>query len=155
MNIDETRRKAEAGSCTAQTALGISYLYGYGVEIDYGEAFRLLSAGASQGASRAILNLGHMHARGLGIPKNVPEAIRMFEAVAIPSDSSDAFAARIELARLYSSGLVIPVDIVKALYWYKAALALAIDENDSEDVREAKDYVARTRLADTATDNTR
>jgi uncharacterized protein len=143
MNIDETRRKAEAGSCAAQTVLGISYLYGYGVEIDYQEAFRLLSAGASQGASRAILNLGHMHAHGLGIPKNVPEAIRMFEAVAIPSDSSDAFAARIELARLYSSGRAIPIDNGKALDWYKAALALATDGKDPDDVREAKDYVSQ------------
>lgn len=143
MNIDETRRKAEAGSCVAQTALGVSYLYGYGVEINYQEAFRFLSAGASQGASRAILNLGHMHARGLGIPKNVPEAIRMFEAVAMPPDSSDAFAARIELARLYSSGLAIPVDKAKALDWYKAAIALGTDGKDSDDLREAKDYVGR------------
>jgi TPR repeat protein len=145
MDLEEKRRKAEAGSCAAQSLLGISYLYGYDVAVDYKEAFRFLSAAASQGASRAVLNLGLMHAKGLGIPQNVPEAIRLFESVAKPSDSSDAFAARIELGRLYSSGLGTPVDDEQALSWYQAAVALANDGEDSEELREARDYVARTR----------
>jgi uncharacterized protein len=145
MDLEEKRRKAEAGSCAAQSVLGISYLYGYDVAIDYKEAFRFLSAAASQGASRAILNLGLMHAKGLGIPQNVPEAIRLFEAVAMPLDSSDAFAARIELGRLYSSGLGTLVDDEKALSWYQAAVSLANDREDSEELREARDYIARTR----------
>ena len=66
MDIEEQRRKAEAGSCVAQTILGISYLHGYDVEINYKEAFRLLSAA---GTSRAVLNLGIMHAKGLGFPR--------------------------------------------------------------------------------------
>ncbi len=121
----------------------MSYLYGYEVEVDYKEAFKSLSAAASQGASRAVLNLGIMHAKGLGIPQNIPEAIRLFEAVAKPSDSSDAFAARIELGRLYSSGFGMPIDIAKALSWYKAAIALTVDAEDSEDLREARTYVAK------------
>jgi TPR repeat protein len=143
MDIEEKRRKAEAGSCVAQTILGISYLYGYDVEVDYKEAFRFLSSAATQGTSRAVLNLGIMHAKGLGIPQNIPEAIRLLETVAEPSDSSDAFAARIELARLYSSGLSFPVDPIKALRWYKEAIALASDDEESEDLREARDFVAR------------
>jgi TPR repeat protein len=137
MDIEELHRKAELGSCVAQTILGISYLYGYDVEVDYKKAFRLLSAA---GTSRATLNLGIMHAKGLGIPQNIPEAIRLFEAVAKPSDSSDAFAARIELGRLYSTGL--SVDSANAIRWSKAAIALASDDEDSEDIREAKAYIA-------------
>jgi uncharacterized protein len=144
MDIAEKRRKAEAGSSVAQTALGISYLYGYDVEVDYQEAFRFLSAAASQGTSRAALNLGIMYAKGLGIPQNAPEAVRLFEAVAKPSNSSDAFAARIELGRLYSLGRGIPADAQQALNWYKAALALSADGEDSEDLREARNYVQRT-----------
>ena len=102
MNIAEKRRKADAGSCVAQSMLGLSYLYGYEVEVNYQEAFKYLSA-ADQGGSRATLNLGLMYAKGLGIPKDMLTAIRLLEAVAKPSDSSDAFAARIELGRLYSS----------------------------------------------------
>jgi hypothetical protein len=60
--------------------------------------------------------------------------------VARPSDSSDAFAARIELGRLYSSGS----DTDNALRWYEAAVALATEHEDSEDLREARAYIART-----------
>ena len=147
MDIEEKRRKAEAGSSVAQTTLGISYLYGYDVKVDYQEAFRFLSAAASQGTSRAVLNLGIMYAKGLGIPQNASEAVRLFEAVAKPSDSSDAFAARIELGRLYSLGLGIPADAQKALKWYKAALTLAADTEDSEDLREARKYIQQTNDA--------
>jgi TPR repeat protein len=140
MDIEEKRRKAEAGSCVAQTVLGISYLYGIDVEVDYNEAFRFLSAA---GTSRATLHLGIMYAKGLGIPQNVPEAVRLLEAVARPSDSSDAFAARIELGRLYSSGLGLPVNVPEALRWYEAALTLTSHQEDSAEQREARTYVAR------------
>jgi len=142
MDIEEQRRKAEAGSCVAQTILGISYLYGYEVAVDYKEAFRFL---AVAGTSRAFLNLGIMHAKGLGIPQNLSEAIRLFEAVAKPADSTDAFQARVELGRIYSSGLGVPLDVRKARDWYKSALALVNDRDDSDGVREAKAYIAGTK----------
>jgi TPR repeat protein len=142
MNLDELLQKAEAGSCVAQSVLGISYLYGYEVEVDYQKAFRFLCAAANQGGSRATLNLGCMYAKGLGVPKNVAEAIRLFEAVGQADDSSDAFAARIELGRIYNTGSDFPVDVSAALKWYKSAIALAPDREDSEELREAKAYVA-------------
>lgn len=138
MDIEGLRRRAKAGSRSAQTVLGISYLYGYDVAVDYNEAFRLLSAA---GTSRAVLNLGIMHVKGLGVPQNPAEVIRLLEAVALPSDSSDAFAARIELRRLYSSGS----DTKNALRWYEAAVALASEHQDSEDLHEARAYIARTK----------
>jgi TPR repeat protein len=138
MDIEDLRRRVKSGSSSAQTILGISYLYGYDVAVDYNEAFKLLSVA---GTSRASLNLGIMHAKGLGVPQNLPEAIQLFEAVARPPDSSDAFAARIELGRLYSLGS----DTNNALRWYEAAVALATEHEDSEDLREARAYIARTK----------
>lgn len=138
------RRKAEAGSCVNQCVLGLCYLHGIDVDVDYKEAFRFLSAAADQGAARAVLNLGYMHAKGLGIPKNVPEAIRLFEAVGRPEDSSDAFLARIELGRIYSAGISVPIDADAALQWYSAAIALAPEGVDSDEVREAKTYVSQS-----------
>jgi hypothetical protein len=35
MDIEDIRRKAEAGGCVAQSILGLSYLYGYDVGVDY------------------------------------------------------------------------------------------------------------------------
>jgi TPR repeat protein len=140
LNIEEIRQKAEAGSCANQCMLGICYLNGHDVELDYNEAFRWLSAAAAQGATRALLNLSYMHAQGLGIPRNLPEAARLLTAVATPSDSSDAFAARIELGRIFSKQ--IPVNADEALRWYSAAIALGSDDEDSEQLREARAYVA-------------
>jgi TPR repeat protein len=53
MNIAEFGRKAAAGSCAAQSVLGGCCLIGLDVEVNYPEAFKLLSAAANQGSSRA------------------------------------------------------------------------------------------------------
>jgi len=68
MNIPDLRRRADSGSAVAQAPLGVCYLDGIDVEVNYVEAFRLLSAAADRGATRAITNLARMHANGLGIP---------------------------------------------------------------------------------------
>jgi len=144
-NIAEMRREAEEGSCPSQCMLGLCYLYGIDVEINYNEAFRFLSAAAEQRSSRAVLNLGRMYAQGLGIKQNIPEAIRHFEAVARPSDSSDAFPARIELGRMFSRGLGVSVDSDLALRWYSSAVEIAVEEDDPEEVKEARDYIEGAR----------
>jgi uncharacterized protein len=121
---------------------GGCYLYGYEVEVDYKEALRFLSAAANQGSSRAVLNLGRMYAKGLGISQDVQEAIRLFEAVGRPSESTDAFAARIELGRIFYRGVGLPVNKEAALEWYAAAIEIWVDDNDdAEMLREAREYV--------------
>jgi|SRR5450755_2395896 TPR repeat protein len=87
MDIAEKRRQTDAGSCAAQSILGLSCLYGNEVKVNYQEAFKYLSATANQGGSRATLNLGKMYAKGLGIPRDNPTAIRLLEATAKPSDT--------------------------------------------------------------------
>jgi hypothetical protein len=141
LDIIEMRRKAEAGSCVNQSTLGACFLYGIDVEINYQEAFHFLSAAAKQGASRAVLNLGRMYAKGLGIPSDISEAIRCFEAIAAPSNSSDAFAARIELGRIFAAGLGVDINRDLARKWYSAALDIAVKENDPSEIKEARVYV--------------
>jgi uncharacterized protein len=143
LDINDMRRKAEAGSCVAQGMLGACLLYGIEVEIDHAEAFKWLSAAAEQRASRPTLNLAYMHQQGLGIPVNPQQAIKLFTAVATPSDSTDAFAARIELGRTFASGLGVPMNESEAEKWYSAALAVATMEDDAEMVEEAKSFMAR------------
>lgn len=141
-DIAEMRQRAEGGDCPSQCVLGLCYLYGIDVEVDYKEAFRFLSAAAEQRSSRAVLNLGRMYAQGLGIQQNIQEAIRNFESVAKPSDSGDAFPARIELGRIFSRGLGVTVDKRLALKWYSAAIEIAVEnEDDPDEVREARDYI--------------
>ena len=137
MDIPDLRQKAESGSSVARCLLGICYLDGIDVEVNYQEALRLLSAAADQGASRAVVNLARMYANGLGVPKNPHEAIRLYETV-----GQAEFLAAVELGRIYSRGLGVPTDFKKALRWYLAAIAQENSVSDSEELREAKAHVA-------------
>ncbi len=147
MNIQELRRGADSGSRVDQSVLGLCYLYGVDIHVDYKEAFRLLSLA---GTSRAVTNLARMYADGLGISKDMVEAIRLYKAV-----GKSEFRAQLELGRIYSRGLDVPTDSLEALRWYSAAAARADDDcvddpinaafvgsGTFEEVQEAKAYVA-------------
>jgi TPR repeat protein len=82
-----------------------------------------------------------MHVEGLGIPKNLPEAIRLFEAAA----KAGEFFAQVGLARIHSQGLGPPADSDAALKWYSAAAAQADRIAECEELREARAYVAKAR----------
>jgi TPR repeat protein len=147
IDIQDLRKRASSGSRVAQSVLGICYLYGVDIEVDYNEAFRLLS---SAGTSRAVVNLARMYAEGLGIPKDVAEAIRLYRAVA-----KSEFRAQLELGRIYSRGIGVPTDLDEALRWYSAAAdredddcvdhqvtAAFVGSGTLEEIQEAKAYVA-------------
>ena len=145
MDVVELTRRAEAGSCAAQTALGLYYLFGYGpIEVDHGKAFRFLSLAAEKGASRAIANLGDMYARGLGIPQDVPKAIELYERV-----GRVEFFAALELGRIYSQGRGVAADQKKAVEWYFTVIRFERPEFNyealSEELNEAKEYVDRVK----------
>ena|SRR5208337_2648792 len=139
MNIANLREKARLGNVAAQTILGICYLDGVEVEADHEEAFRLLSAAAGRGASRAISSLARMYTDGLGVAKDPNEAIRLYEQAARRGE----FLAQIALGRMYSSGIGCPVDAAAAQEWYSAALAQAKAAGGcGDEIREAEEFVA-------------
>jgi len=110
MDIPDLRQKADAGSPVARSILGICYLCGIDVEVDYvdyKEVFQLLS---SAGTSRTVVNLARMYAEGLGISKDMSEAIRLYKAVA-----NAEFHAQLSLGRIYSRGDGVPADPHEAL----------------------------------------
>ncbi len=76
MDISKLRQEAEARSVVAQSVLGICYLDGYVVEVNYNEALRLLTAAATRGAPRAKANLARMYAEGLGVKKDLSKGMR-------------------------------------------------------------------------------
>ena len=135
MDIAELRQKAESGNLVAQSILGACYLEGIDVEVNYAEAFRLLSEAAGRGASRAVVNLARMYADGLGVPKNLEKATRLYEVAAKQGE----FLAQVALGRIYSSG---NSNSESALRWYKAAAAQGDHVEDCADLREAKAYIA-------------
>jgi len=144
MNISDLRQKADSGNVAAQAILGNCYLEGDGVEVNYREAFRLLSAAASQRAPRAISGLARMYAEGLGTSKDPTQALSLYESAA----KSGEFLSQIELGRIYSRGIGVQSDPDKALKWYSAATAQASRVQDCEELREARDYVARAASLD-------
>jgi uncharacterized protein len=140
MHIDSLKRRAEAGSCAAQAILGLYYLYGSeDTHIDYQEAFRLLSAAARAGASRAVVNLAHMYAQGLGIPRSTTKAVELYESV-----GKVEFFAAIALGRIYSKGVSVPVDESRAMHWYSIAASFEGRVSDCEELTEAKAYISRS-----------
>jgi TPR repeat protein len=136
MNMRELLQNSEAGSAVAQCVLRVSFSEGTEVQVDYQKAFRFLSAAADPGASRAIFNLARMHAEGLGIPRNPPEAIRFYESI-----GKAEFLAAIELGRIYSRGMGVANDEANASHWYLAAVALHDRVPDGKERREAKAYL--------------
>lgn len=145
MNFPELTRKAEAGSCAAQTTLGLYYLHGYGpVEVDYEKAFDLLSKATEKGASRAVANLADMYAQGLGVAQDIPKAIELYERV-----GTIEFFAALELGRIYAKGLGVPANPRKAFEWYSAVVAFEREhfncEGLSEELNEAKEYIRRVQ----------
>ena len=104
--FQEALEKANVGSVVNQGYVGWCYLYGQGAEVSYAEALRWLSAAAYQGrASRAFVHLGDMYAAGLGVPKNLSEAIRHYKAVV-----DVELRAQLALARIYSKGDEVVAD---------------------------------------------
>ncbi len=100
LDFDEALKKAEAGSVVNQGYVGWCYLYGKETDVSYSEALRWLSAAAYEGrASRAFVHLGDMYAKGLGVAKNLSEAVRHYKAVV-----GSELRAQLALARIYSHG---------------------------------------------------
>jgi TPR repeat protein len=138
MNIPDLRQKAESGNVAAESILGICYLDGVEMQVDYALALRFLSAAAAKGASRAMVGLARMHAEGLGIPKDLAQSLRLYRAAAERGE----FVAQIELGRIFSRGLGTAVAPEEAFRWYSAAAVQEDRVQDGDDIQEAKAYVA-------------
>lgn len=138
LDIAELRRKADAGSAVAQTQLGICLLDGIDLKADYQEAFRLLSSAAKKGSSRSIVNLARIYEEGLGVEKNMLEAIRLYKDV-----SNVEFLASVSLGRIYSRGKGVAPDAAEAVRYYSLAAEWGNRIADCPEMHEAKEFVGR------------
>lgn len=77
-DIEEMKAKAKEGDIGAQVELGVSYLYGYGVDIDYVEAFVYLQDAAIKNDGEAQLHLGRMYENGWGIKQDLWTAYSLY-----------------------------------------------------------------------------
>lgn len=133
MDLKKLEVAAKAGQAGAQTLLGLCYLDGVGVAVNYSQAFQWLTMASENGAPRAQANLAVMYQQGLGINASFEEAERLF----LQASQKQEFMAIIGLARLYAQHSQTP----KACHWYQQVLNTA-DKRSHEDERsEAQSFL--------------
>lgn len=76
------RKAIAGGDGAALQNLATLYVSGTGVPKDYGEAMRLMRAGADRGIDVSMLTLGAMYRDGLGVEKNDATAAEWFRKAA-------------------------------------------------------------------------
>ncbi len=77
-DIGEMKAKAEEGELDAMVQLGMSFLYGYGTDKDYVEAFVYLQDAALKNDGQAQLHLGKMYEYGWGIKTDPWTALSLY-----------------------------------------------------------------------------
>jgi len=91
---------------------------------DYSVAADLFSTLAGKNNSTAKYWLGHMNELGLGVPRNVTRALKLYKEAA----AQGVGAANLRLGEIYLHGNLVPPDFSKA----KAYLTSAADQGDAE-----------------------
>jgi hypothetical protein len=84
---------------------------------DYVAAFERLSSLALQGNGDAEYQLGCLYQNGLGVPRDIAEAITWF----IAAGDHNVTAAAATLGILYSLGLGVPRDMDLSAAWFSRA----------------------------------
>ena len=106
---------AEQGDADAQTRLGV--LYSSSPESNYQEALAWYKKAASQGNTRAMVDIGDMYKRGKGVLANLQEAFNWYSKAA-EMGNGDAMSM---LGWMYYKGEGLKKDPIEALSWFKKA----------------------------------
>ena len=112
------KRAAELGNVNGQTQLGLSYLYGHGVEMDYEEALKWLRLGAEKDDPFAQQAIGYCYEMGYGVEKDYDEAYQWYKLAA----NQESPYAQKKLGDCYFRGLGTPKNDDEAIKWYRAAM---------------------------------
>lgn len=132
-------RAAQAADPLAECNLGVLYAQGLaGLPQDYAEAHRLYGLSAARGCVDGMYNLGLLHAKGLGVRRDLVTAYR-YLATAAAQGHWQASNAVVPLAKtMLAAGLQVPTDSCDLLPAAPAAAvsatAPAPEPNDGEHV---------------------
>ncbi len=81
-DIEQLRKKAEAGDAKAQYKIGFLYGRGDGVPKDYQEAAKWWGLAADQGHADAQFNLAIYYYKGWGVKEDHAESVRWYRMAA-------------------------------------------------------------------------
>lgn len=110
-------QRAQKGTSSAQTLLGVAYMTGARVPKDDSLAINWFLKAARKREPVALNNLGLLYFYGRGSKVNYPEAAKWFRAASAEGNSN----AQFNLAVMYHHGYGVPVDIEQAAMWYEIA----------------------------------
>ena len=71
----EWKPLADQGDVKSQYGMGLLYVTGRGVQLDYAEGLSWFRKAAEQGNAKAQFMVGLMHARGRGVTPNLERAV--------------------------------------------------------------------------------
>jgi TPR repeat protein len=120
-NVDSLKQRAAAGDRSAARTLAEGYYAGSdGLTQDFAQAAHYFQVLSNLGDTRAMTTLGLMYARGIGVSKNMAEAVRKWQFAAANEKIADA-GAEYNLGLAYRSGDGIDADAAKSHYWMRRA----------------------------------
>lgn len=99
--LEKSTRLAEEGDLESQMNLAYMYLYGTNdVEVDYAKSAYYYQMAAKQNNPIALNNLGSLYFNGIGVEKNIPQALALFREAAELGNEN----AAVNLAFIYLTG---------------------------------------------------
>ena len=115
------------GFVVAQNNLADSYVLGIGVAQDFGEAFKWYRIAADQNSSYAENVLGVAYEHGFNVAQDDAEAFRWYRRAAnrIYDRPGNTWihSPQYNIAAMYASGRGTAQDYIRALMWFKLAIA--------------------------------
>lgn len=122
--FDTLLAEASAGDAKAQTAVGICYLEGKGVEHDYELAMQWFQKAAKQHDSSAESYIGLMYSEGIGLKRDYVSALEWYEKSAAQNDAKGFNG----IGLLYYRGKGIKRDYTTAMGYFQRAAGLGYAE---------------------------
>ena len=114
---ESTALEDKSAKDMANTALGLLYMKGEGVEADTDSAIEYFKAASDNGYPKADYYLGQIYENGLGVDKDYEEAMEYYLKAA---EQSYAPALN-QLGYMYYNGYGVDVDFASAVYYQKLA----------------------------------
>lgn len=112
---------ANSGDADKLYLAGLSFLNGFPKQ-DYGKAFKLLKSSADRGYVPAIVYMGILYEKGLGVATNYEEARRWYELASNTTENEAAFRHMLNgeahIAAMYEYGLGVDMNYNEARNWY-------------------------------------
>ena len=115
---------AEQGDAAAQYDIGLLFVSGENMLIDYKAAKDWFSKAAEQGLPDAIASLGGIYYHGIGVEQDVAEGIRLFEIAA----ERGSTRAQLALGLAYYNGRGVTQDQKKGEALIRGAAATGLED---------------------------